>query len=657
VEYRNLGSAACAGGKCVAGPLLVCDDGNLCSTDSCDPKAGCQYANNASPCDADGSVCTANDVCSGGVCVAGASIEKYCDDKNPCTVDSCDKTSGCQNTTSVLSCDADGDACNGTDTCVAGKCSAGKPLVCDDGNLCSTDSCDPKAGCQYINKAGPCDADGSVCTANDACVGAVCVAGPSIENYCDDKNPCTIDSCDKITGCQKTIAVLPCDADGSACTKDTCKNGKCYAGSPLNCDDGNVCTNDSCDPKKALCQHINNTAPCDADGNVCTLVDTCAAGTCKAGPTYLCNDANACTQDTCKAGAAGVGSSPNLEIADNNSQGVSDSIMVGDLGGVTGVTVSVDLTNSDLTTLTVTLTDPNGAVYTLLNKNGKGAVLNTTWPSPTPLLSGDLSTWNGKNPKGLWTLKVVDTGFTNNGSDGTLKSWSIALATVCQFDPTALQGKACDGGSCHKGICASGCTAASECSDGNACTTDTCSGGVCKNDFNGGAGCCNPYLLARDFEDGKLEPLGASNSSSSSKWQAWNGGQAYTGTWAAYYGNPSKKSFNDGKTYGYLNLPDVQVPASGKTTLEFALYMDTESGLKYDQLKVLATVSGGTAVTLWDKAASGFATDKWQKWSVDLSAHAGKQVKLQFLFDTYDDKGNDGEGVYLDDVKVTKTCP
>jgi hypothetical protein len=43
----------------------------------------------------------------------------------------------------------DGDACNGTETCLAGVCQPGTPLVCDDGNACTDDTCDPMLGCQY----------------------------------------------------------------------------------------------------------------------------------------------------------------------------------------------------------------------------------------------------------------------------------------------------------------------------------------------------------------------------------------------------------------------------------------------------------------------------------------------------------------------------
>jgi hypothetical protein len=44
------------------GAERVCNDGELCTTDSCDAKTGCVFANNTAPCN-DGNACT-KDLCS-----------------------------------------------------------------------------------------------------------------------------------------------------------------------------------------------------------------------------------------------------------------------------------------------------------------------------------------------------------------------------------------------------------------------------------------------------------------------------------------------------------------------------------------------------------------------------------------------------------------
>ena len=72
-----------------------------------------------------------------------------CDDGNSCTTDSCEPV-GCSHVPVVdgTSC-ANGDLCDGSETCQAGTCSAGPPLDCDDGDACTADSCDAVLGCEH----------------------------------------------------------------------------------------------------------------------------------------------------------------------------------------------------------------------------------------------------------------------------------------------------------------------------------------------------------------------------------------------------------------------------------------------------------------------------------------------------------------------------
>ena len=71
-----------------------------------------------------------------------------CDDGNPCTLDTCTPATGCQHTPRADGAPCpDGNFCNGTETCQAGTCTPGTPLVCNDGNACTVDSCDSATGC------------------------------------------------------------------------------------------------------------------------------------------------------------------------------------------------------------------------------------------------------------------------------------------------------------------------------------------------------------------------------------------------------------------------------------------------------------------------------------------------------------------------------
>ena len=66
----------------------------------------------------------------------------------------------------------DADVCNGTESCSdSGGCQHGEFLECDDGNVCTADSCDPTSGCQNTPQAGQaCGGDDcGVCDAQGGC--------------------------------------------------------------------------------------------------------------------------------------------------------------------------------------------------------------------------------------------------------------------------------------------------------------------------------------------------------------------------------------------------------------------------------------------------------------------------------------------------------
>ena len=67
----------------------------------------------------------------------------------------------------------DGDACTAPDLCDAGQCKAGAAIDCDDGAVCTTDTCDAGAGCVHAN------ADGADCDDGDACTGQ-CESKPGL---------------------------------------------------------------------------------------------------------------------------------------------------------------------------------------------------------------------------------------------------------------------------------------------------------------------------------------------------------------------------------------------------------------------------------------------------------------------------------------------
>jgi len=96
----------------------------------------------------------------------------------------------------------DGNACTQTDTCQAGICSGGNPVVC-----IALDSCHAPGTCDTLTGvcSDPTKADGSTCDSGNACrldetcSSGVCGGGSAVS--CDDTDACTADVCDATIGC------------------------------------------------------------------------------------------------------------------------------------------------------------------------------------------------------------------------------------------------------------------------------------------------------------------------------------------------------------------------------------------------------------------------------------------------------------------------
>ncbi|MFN2377891.1 MAG: hypothetical protein ABR538_15255, partial [Candidatus Binatia bacterium] len=213
----------CTDGVCGGGVPNTCDDENSCTTDTCkEANDTCQHANasNGTPCD-DGSLCTTGDTCTSGVCAGGPAVT--CNDDNACTDDACNPATGlCDFTNNAAPCD-DGLFCTSNDACSGGVCTGGAAPSCDDGDSCTVDVCDEEADSCGVGGTAPdgtpCD-DGLFCTVDDACTAGACVGPNPNPNLCDDSNVCTSDSCNEgNNSCKNTNANNggSCD-DGFPCT-------------------------------------------------------------------------------------------------------------------------------------------------------------------------------------------------------------------------------------------------------------------------------------------------------------------------------------------------------------------------------------------------------------------------------------------------------
>jgi uncharacterized repeat protein (TIGR01451 family) len=198
------------------------------------------------------------------------------------------------------------DACDGVDNDHDGKIDDGTSL-CDDGNACTTDTCEGKSGCSHVAIAGcmPCTFATDCPGASDGCSTAVCSAG--------------VCAYEPTPGCTSCTTAADCD-QGDPCTTDTCAGGVCGAvpgtcaacKTAADCDDSNPCTTDVCGVSGSCeltaipgCRVCNTAADCD-DGNACTT-DTCVARTCQSQPIDGCTTGGGGGTGTGTGGGGGTG--------------------------------------------------------------------------------------------------------------------------------------------------------------------------------------------------------------------------------------------------------------------------------------------------------------------------------------------------------------
>lgn len=214
----------------------------------------------------------------------------------PCSRHVCDDGRCVPEPTPGTAC-SDGLDCTAADTCdTSGQC-RGEPIVCDDGDPCTDEACEPGRGCVSSPAPGRTCDDGDTCTLDDTCDDAGLCVG--VATTCDDFDPCTIDTCDVVLGCRhEQRDGLACD-DGDGCTLgDRCQAGLCL-GVTRPCGDDNPCTADRCDPATGACVFIPlaDLVSC-VDEDPCTDATRCIGGRC-VGLTRTCDDGIACTLDQC----------------------------------------------------------------------------------------------------------------------------------------------------------------------------------------------------------------------------------------------------------------------------------------------------------------------------------------------------------------------
>lgn len=197
-----------------------CDDMNPCTDDVCTANR-CEYNANTNTCMVEGMTNT----CRGGSCPSPdcgngeLDVGETCDDNNEVGGDGCeaDCTPTC---TSDEMCD-DGAACNGAFACGAATANGARtcmmtaaPVACvDDGNACTTETCEDGVGCVSDGSMNDRDMDGfyaTSCGGND-CDDMNAMRNPGLAEVCGNR---VDDDCSSATPDDtQTTYYVDCDGD------------------------------------------------------------------------------------------------------------------------------------------------------------------------------------------------------------------------------------------------------------------------------------------------------------------------------------------------------------------------------------------------------------------------------------------------------------
>ena len=178
-----------------------------------------------------------------------------------------------------------GVVCQNDGTCKEGKCECKEGFT---GDTCETEITVDKCSPNPCKNSGVCSVttDGFTCDcSNTGYEGDTCETEITVDNC--NPNPC------KNNGvCSATTDGFTCDCSNTGYEGDTCETeitGGCIDNST--CDDGDPCTVDSCDIVTGFCMHYigNDGLICD-DGDPTTINDACNSGVCEGTSAETCDD-------------------------------------------------------------------------------------------------------------------------------------------------------------------------------------------------------------------------------------------------------------------------------------------------------------------------------------------------------------------------------
>ena len=719
----------------------------------------------------------------------GCANDGECGDSNTCTDDTCN-TGKCMYVFNKILCD-DGSKCTTGDVCNgAGGCLGPTATNCNDNAACTIDSCDPVVGCQYKNNNnGFVCGDSNNCTIDDTCDSGKCVGKPK----CDDKNPCTTDSCVATSGACTNAAL----ADGVACSDtdpctgpDACKAGKC-SGNPAACsslpmDKFNCNQKDWAVPPPAAptpAQWAIDGSPtnpgffsplCSLNFNngqsfACPATATKVEGAAVSTKTWDLLAAKAATLKLMSWAATGVSDATDLRyveasaddfktvpvsvLLDNDSTNNQWKPVVIDLTPLAGKIIKLrfrfDSVNCDANTGSgwfvddaVIWTDVALGCETDANCGDGDACTKDTCTSNkctyAPLASGACEDGNPCTLTDSCVAGVCKAGPSkicndNNGctsdscqpasgcvytamGDGAFCSDNNGCTTgdvctaglcggakapdggSCSDNDACTVGDSCTGGKCMpkagavdgttcttadgcsvNGKCAAGqCAGSNACDDANPCTVDACTpngptGKICASTAAVEGSTCsdNDTCTAGQTCQAGACKGGTNACTALATWPmdcgttGWTFSAASSGSVWAFDATPNPPgfksascslNFNNGTDFAGVVKGTADSPAVAITSavvLKFWTYSDTESGSTYDKKFVEISTDNFVSTALSVQIVPPTQKVWYQPASIALSNFAGKSIKVRFRFDSVDSSLNATAGWFVDDAVIS----
>ena len=240
-----------------------------------------------------------------------------------------------------------------------------------------------------------------------------------------------------------------------------------------------------------------------------------------------------------------------------------------------------------------------------------------------------------------------------------------APADCCTSDADCEDGNpatvnVCDGATCAVTLNPDQCLTAADCDDAEACTTEICgAGGVCEFQGTIGAGCCTPGTQRiADFDNETLQGIYVTDNFETGIFWTPDLTRSTSGKFALYCGDPVTQTYTyDRRVKSSATTRPLEIPVGGTTRIEFDLFKATRTAINYDVFQVFVLRDGALQAAWSSKLLKdGTTAGAWQHIAVPLTAYAGQQVQLRFVFDSVGVPPGSYEGTYIDSITLETGC-